>query len=161
MEQATSSAQLGFPSSIPQPSPFVIEKLNKPFLSRSCLLRSWPRPRADPKSTMDTDLAKLPRSSGHAASPPWCLRSPAQNLQAVLDPSPNHVAQAEGGGEHSYLGDLLCPRALCNCHVQAGAATFRLLSLGLGFKATSSAFAHTSSHPDSSGPRSPGCLAGV
>lgn len=112
MEQATSSAQPGFPSSVPRPSSLVTEQLHKPPLSQSCPLRNWSRSRTDPKSTIDADLPKLPRSSGHADSPPRCLRFPAQNLQAVLNTHPNHVSQVEGRGEPSYLGDLLCPRAL-------------------------------------------------
>lgn len=113
MEQATSSVQRGFLSSVPRPSSLMKEQIHKPPLSQSCPLRSRSRPRADHKSTMDADLAKVPRSSGHAGATPVPQISSSKSAgSSKHSPKPHLGERREGRREPGYLADLLCPRAL-------------------------------------------------
>lgn len=56
------------------PTPWITllsERLNEPSLGQHWLMRPWCfRPKTEPKFMMATNLAKLPRGSGHMDSHP-------------------------------------------------------------------------------------------
>lgn len=124
IKQATSSAQSGFLSSVGWPSLLVTEKLvtDESSLSWPCLLRTWPRPRTEPKSLMENDLAKLPRSGSFPSPMPPFSSSKSAGSPEYL-PKPHFPGR--GRGEHSYLGNALCPAPLRTCLRGFAVAIFR------------------------------------